>query len=124
MAASGEKQIRLWPIPNDERMIAFLGRRALTDISSDNEYLSIDPYFGPLSACGSMLSAGLRYYHDLNNNEDVASIGRSQATFYKMISLVSGQAGIDQNASTRMDPVNRRGGTIPRGRFDPGHYGN
>ena len=124
MSSAGEKQIRLWPVPLEAIEIVYTGTKALTDITENQELLTVDPYFGPLTACGSMLQAGLRFYHDLNNNEDVSTIGRSQTTFYKMISLVSSQAGIDANTSTRLDPVNRVMGYSGRGRFDPGHYGN
>jgi hypothetical protein len=124
MTSAGEKQIRFWPIPEDERILAFLGTKALTDITSDQEALTIDPYFGALTGVGTMLQAGLRYYHDLNNNEDVSTIGRSQGTFHKMIKALSGQSGVDANAGTRLDPVNRRSFKLASGRLDPGHYGN
>ena len=120
----GEKKVRFWPIPNGAFVLAYLGTKALLDVTTENENETIDPFFGPLSGCGSMLQAGLRYYHDLNNNEDVGMVSRSQGTFYKMIALVSGVSGVDANADTRLDPVNRRGYVIPGGRFDPGHYGN
>jgi len=124
MTTAGDKQIRFWPIPDDVRTINYIGSKGLTDITASDEMLTVDPYFGSLSGVGSMLQAGLRYYHDVNNNEDVGTIGRSQGTFYKAIILASGQSGIDNNSSTRMHPVNRRGGYSASGRFDPGHYGN
>lgn len=124
MTASGEKQIRLWPAPDDVRTINFLGTRALTDITSANESMSVDPFFGPIVGIGAMLQAGLRYYHDVNNNEDVSVTGRSQGTFHKLIRVMSGMSGVDPNASSRMEPVNRRGMFTTRGRLDPGHYGN
>ena len=124
MTAAGEKQVRFWPIPDDEREITYLGTRVLGDITAADEALTIDPYFGALTGCGVMLQAGLRYYHDVNNNEDVATTGRSQGTFYKSIALMSGQSGTDLNASTRMNPVNRRLRSVVMGRLDPGHYSN
>ena len=124
MTSLGERQIRLWPIPNDVRTIAYLGSVALIDVTSANELVSVDPYFGPISSCGSMLQAGLRYYHDLNNNETAEAINRSMGMFHKMIKLLSAQSGIDPDSSTRMDPVNRRRFVMPMGRFDPAHYSN
>lgn len=123
--ALGERQIQLWPVPDDVRTIAYIGNKALIDVTAANEAVSIDPYFGALSGCGSMLQAGLRYFHDVNNNEDVATTGRSQSTFYKAISLCSAASGVDANGSSRLEPVNlRRGWARPMGRFDPGHYSN
>lgn len=124
MAGSGERQIRLWPIPLEVFTIGYIGSKLLIDVTSANELTSLDPYFGPLSTMGSMLQAGLRYYHDLNNNEDIAMVGRSQGTFYKLISTHVQRSGVDTNSSSRMEPINRRPYSAPMGRFDPGHYGN
>ena len=124
MTALGEKKIRLWPIPNDVRIIAYLGSVALIDVTTANELVSIDPYFGPLSACGAMLAAGLNFYRTVDDNEDVANIAKAEGAFHAAIKRLSGQSGVDANKGTRMEPVNRRFYYQPRGRFDPGHYGN
>ena len=124
MSDAGEKRIRIWPPPTETFDISFIGRKALIDVSSANENATIDAYFGPLSSCGSMLAAGLRYYHDVNNNEDISTIGRSQGRFDKMISIASQSSGLDTNATSRMEPVNRRSYARPMGRFDPGHFSN
>lgn len=124
MSASGEKQIRLWPVPADITVLNFLGTKVLTDITADDEDLTIDPFFGALSGVGSMLRAGLRYYHDLNNGEDTATTQTSLARFDKMIELLSAQSGIDANSGTQMEPVNRQRSFVAHGRFDPGHYRN
>jgi len=124
MTTLGEKKIRLWPIPNDVRIISYLGSVALIDVTTANELVTIDPYFGPLSSCGAMIAAGLNYYRTLDDNEDIASIAKAEGAFHSAIKRLSNQSGIDQNKVTRLAPVNRRQTFIPRGRFDPGHYDN
>lgn len=124
MTALGEKKIRLWPIPDDVRVLAFLGGVALIDVTTANENVSIDPYFGPLSSCGTMLSAGLNFYRAVDDNEDIANIAKAESAFHAAIRRLSSQSGVDLNKGTALDAVNRRSVYIQRGRLDPGHYGN
>ena len=124
MTVLGEVQVRFWPIPNAAFTIGFLGSRALTDITSANEAVSIDPFFGALSTVGAMLQSGLRYYHDMNNNEDAAQVGTSKSRFYAAIKTYSGNSGADSVSSSRLEPVGRRPYARPTGRLDPSHFNN
>lgn len=124
MTAAGEVQIRLWPVPAEVITIDFIGNRSLVDVTSANELVSVDPYFGTISQIGAMLQAGLRYYHDLNNNEDYVQVRGSKAAFYDAIKLYSGNSGADSVRSSRLEPVGRRPYARPLGRLDPSHYSN
>jgi hypothetical protein len=124
MNSAGETQIRLWPIPAEVLKIAFLGQKSLTDITSAQESVSIDPYFGALSSIGAMLQFGLRYYHDLNNNEDYVQVRGSKAAFYDAIKLYSAGTTADSVKSSRLEPVGRRPNVRPYGRLDPSHFNN
>lgn len=124
MTVLGEKQIRLWPIPNGVFTIGFIGSKLLIDVTTANEDVSVDAYFGPLSTVGAMLQKGLRVYHDINNNEDAGQIERSKSSFYAAIKLYGGKSGADSVASSRLKPVNRRPQPQALGRLDPAHFGN
>lgn len=125
MTSDGEQKIRFWPIPDAAYDIHFLGSATLADITSAQEALTIDAYFGPLSSIGAMLMAGIRYYHDLNDNQDVIQVTNSRRTFYEAIKFYSSASGADSVKSSRLDPVGRRPFyQRPLGRLDPGHFNN
>lgn len=124
MTPYGEKKVRFWPIPNDTFTIGFLGSVALLDIDSSIEANAIDAYFGPISSVGAMLMSGLRYYHDLNDNQDVAQISRSRSVFYDSIKVYGSNSGSDSVRSSRLEPVGRRPYARPTGRLDPSHFNN
>jgi hypothetical protein len=124
MTALGVPQVRFWPIPAATYAITFLGCKALVDVTSADELVSIDPYFGPLSDIGAMISAGLRYYHDLNDNEDSQDTRSSRNEFYGAIRIYSGQTGSDSTRSSRLEPVGRQPNARPLGRLNPSHFDN
>lgn len=124
MTTLGEKQIRLWPIPNFVSTIGFIGSKLLADVSADNEAVAVDPYFGPLSTVGAMLQKGLRWFHDINDNQDAGQIKDSERKFFGAIKIYGGKSGVDSVSSSRLEPVNRRPHTHPVGRLDPSHFSN
>lgn len=124
MNSSGEIRIRLWPIPNDAFAVVFLGNKVLTDITQAMQTLEVDPYFGPLSTVGAMFLAGLRYFHDQNDNQDAMTMAKSQATFDKAIRLYSSANGADSVRSSRLEPVGRMPNARPFGRLNPSHFNN
>ena len=124
MTATGEVQVRLWPIPDAVLTIAFLGTKSLTDITSAEETLTVDPFFGSISSIGAMLQAGLRYYHDLNNNEDYVQVRGSKAAFFDAIKIYSQTSGADSVKVSRLEPVGRRPSVRRYGRLDPSHFSN
>jgi len=124
ISATGEVQVRFWPIPAEIITIGFLGTKALTDITSAQEAVAVDPFFGALSSIGAMLQAGLRYYHDLNNNEDYVQVRGSKSAFFDAIKIYSQTSGADSVKTSRLEPVGRRPNARPYGRLDPSHFNN
>ncbi len=124
MSSGGDKQVRFWPIPEAAYEIHFLGSVALGDVTSAMAATDLDPYFGPLSSVGGMLFAGLRYYHDLNDNQDVGQVSRSRAAFYDAIKMYAAADGADSVKMSRLEPVGRRPYAKPTARLDPSHFNN
>lgn len=67
--SSGNRLIQFYPIPDAVYVMNFAGYLKITDITSADDTLSVDPFYGPISPWASCFAAGLRYYQDLNNNE-------------------------------------------------------
>lgn len=124
MNTDGEVKIRLWPIPAEVLTIDFIGNKSLVDVTASDELETVDAYFGSLSQVGAMIQAGLRYYHDLNNNEDYVQVRGSKAAFYDAIKIYSSNSGADSVKSSRLEPVGRRPLARPLGRLDPSHFSN
>ncbi len=121
-STTGEYQVQLWPIPQDTRTIRFPAWRRLADLTSAQEALTVDPYFGFITEFQHVFEAGLRYHHDKNANESAQQI--------------FGQRGVYKNAldqafkSNRVSPVTLKrlrpvaGSKMMRGRLDPAHFDN
>ena len=67
--------------------------------------------------------AGLRYYHNLNNNEDANQIVLSQRMFENEIKRQKVANSITPSAMIRGRNNKTRAG-IPAGRLDPAHFSN
>jgi hypothetical protein len=120
-----EPLIYLWPIPEGNYTIRFRGYKALSDLGTDNKEDSVDPFFGKISEWGACMSAGIRYYHELDDNESAESIVSSKALFDKAIDVRRKVNRASVNAGTRMRNVRTGGRNRPRpGRFNPAHFDN
>lgn len=124
MDTNGVRQIYLWPIPNDTRTIRFPGYRALVDIGESQLALDLDPYFGPLTPWAGAFSAGMRYYHDLNNNESAAQIQIQQAGFHRKINQRKSHNRLSLSSKVHMADVRAPLSVYGLGRFDPSVYPN
>lgn len=123
MSTAGVRQIYLWPIPDAAYTIRFSGIKELTDIGVDDDVLTVDPYFGPLTEWASCLSSGLRYYQELDDNEDAAQQQLALGTFERAIRRRRQKNTIATSAVLVMRSV-RAGNQSVVGRFDPSHYNN
>lgn len=123
--SSGVRQIYLWPIPDAAYTIRFAGYKLFTDITESNDEDTADPFFGPLATWSACLSAGLRYQHDLNNNEDVQQIALQLKTFEMLITQRRRSNAVDTTSVMQLENVKSRAGSLPVvGRLDPAHYRN
>jgi hypothetical protein len=118
--SNGNRQIYLWPIPAGTYTIRFTGYRKLTDIVETD---SIDPFFGAITPWGPTFSAGIRYYHYQNNNEDASQIALQFKIFERFIKQRKRNNQLSPGATLRLGIV-RTQAPIVTGRFDPAHYSN
>lgn len=120
---AGTRRIFLWPIPDSTSTITFPAYRLLTDLTSAQDSETVDPFFGTITPWSSCFQAGMRYFHDINNNES-----RTQ---------IRDQLGIFEHAIARrrikskltlprlpMSIIKTHKTGLPLGRFDPAHYNN
>lgn len=121
--AAGARRVYLWPIPDGTYTIMFDGYALLTDIDETNDADTVDPFFGPVPPWQGTFVAGMRYYYDLDNNEDPGQVGMQERKFIRQIGLRKMKNRLTLSARQRLDVVNTQMvQTI--GRFDPAHYNN
>jgi len=119
--SNGNRQIYLWPVPDSAYVLRFAAYRTLTDIS--NEALSTDPFFGAITPWGPTFSSGIRYYHDLNSNEDASQILLQRQTFDFFIKQRKKNNELSPGATLRLGIV-RTQAPMVSGRFSPAHFNN
>lgn len=122
--SSGQRLISLFPVPEAVYTLNFSGYMRLTDISSSATTLSEDPYFGPVLNWMSTLMAGLRYHHNLNNNESGEQILISQRMFENEIKRQKLADSLTPSAVISGRNIRGRGSRVPVGRLDPAHFRN
>jgi hypothetical protein len=121
----GQRQIYLWPVPNGTFTIRFTGYKLLADLTSADTSLSVDPFFGPIAPWSNVLQDGMRYYHDLDNNEDSIQIGYQERRFRSALKRKKRVNDLAPISKTLLDNVRSRGGSYPvTARLDPGHFRN
>ena len=121
--SSGNRRIYLWPVPSATYRIRYAGYRALSDVGESQDDLSTDPYFGPILPWSPALASGIRYYQDLNNNEDATQIFAQKTVFDKLITSRRSNNEVSPHAGLDLRNV-RSQGHVATGRFDPAHYNN
>jgi hypothetical protein len=121
--SGGVRQIYLWPVPAAVYTITFPAYLLLTDVTSSNDSDSVDPFFGPISPWGSTFTAGLRFYHDLNNNEDANQVMVMKAFFDGELKKRLAQNRLSLSSRIQSRIVNTQRG-VTMGRFDPAHFDN
>jgi hypothetical protein len=121
--SSGNRRVQFWPIPEDTRTIEFPGYVRLTDIVPANDSLQVDPYFGPLVQWAPTFVAGMRYYHDQDNNEDASQLFGQRGVFRKLIRRQMARNRLSMASAMRLGVVTQ-GPQLPRGRLDPAHFDN
>jgi len=120
-----EPQIYLWPIPEGNYTIRFRGYKSLKDLGTSDKILEVDPFFGKLSEWAACFSAGLRYYHDLDDNDSAEAIMLSLKTWQDTIETRRTVNKVNVNSAIRMRNTRTGGRNSPRpGRFNPAHYDN
>ena len=123
VTASGARRIYLWPIPNGTFTIRFGGYAEIADVTSAMDTDTVDAFFGMILPWGATFTAGMRYYHDLDNNEDVQQMALQLQAFNQLIKV--------RKSTNRLAPVSgiqsnviRTRRVITAGRFDPAHFRN
>ena len=119
---SGERQIRLWPTPSAQATIRFIGYLRLLDVTNEN--LETDPFFGKILPWASTFTAGMRYYMDLDNNEDPQAHVVSKTIFDKAILRRMNSNNVGSSATMSLQPVNGVGSVGVLGRLNPSHFEN
>lgn len=121
--SNGYRQIFLWPIPDSTYTLKFDGYKTLTDLTSAQDTLSVDPFFGPISPWSATFVEGLRYYHDLNNNESTEQVELQRRAFQKAVKRKKAQNRLSLVSPMALESI-RYQTTSTTGRFDPAHYNN
>jgi len=123
MDSNGLRRIFLWPIPDSAYTIRYAAYKDLSDIAAGNETLTLDPYFGPIPPWQSTFLAGLRYYMDLDSNEQPQQIALQKMVFDQQIKQRKRGNTVAPHAGGTLS--RKRSVTInPTGRYDPAHYAN
>lgn len=117
---NGNRQIYLWPVPSGTYTIRFNGYRKIADVVEGN---TLDPFFGAITPWGPTFYAGIRYYHDLNNNEQPQQTLAQLAIFDRFIKGRKKNNLLSPGATLRLGIV-RTQAPIVTGRFNPAHYSN
>ncbi len=120
---SGNRQVYFWPVPDDTRTIDFHGYRQLADITDSDGTKSIDPFFGRLTEWQSCFSDGMRYYHDLNNNESAQQTFGQWGKFKNAIKRRHARNRLSLGAPISLRSIRGVRRILP-GRLDPAHFRN
>ena len=120
---SGVRQIYLWPVPAGTYTILFHGYRMLDDVAAADDDLSVDRFFGPISPWAACFNAGMRYYHDEDNNEDVNQMMLTERRFRRAVARRRTQNRLSVSGSLQQRIVSSQN-VSTLGRFDPAHYPN
>jgi len=119
---TGERYVRLWPIPSAQATIRFIGYLRLLDVTDEN--LETDPFFGSILPWSSTFAAGMRYYMDLDNNEDTNATVISKTVFDKAIKRRMSTNNVAPSGTMSLEPVNSGGAGSGFGRLNPSHFAN
>jgi hypothetical protein len=119
-----ERQIYLWPIPDGTYTVRFSGYKKLTDLGESDDTLDKDPFFGLISPWSACFASGMRYYQDLNNNEDANQAALQLNIFNRLIRDRKATNMIAPTSKTGMEIVRHAALTPFAGRLDPAHYNN
>lgn len=120
---NNNRQVYFWPVPGGTYTIRFPGYLRLTDLTETNDVDSNDGFFGPVTPWASTFVAGIRYYHDLNNNEDATQIVLQERRFHKKIRRRKVMNRLSIAAPVRQKILATQVVTS-LGRFDPAHFDN
>lgn len=123
MDSSGDRQLYIWPVPDDTYTIRYNGYKRLTGLTANDDNDTEDPFFGPIMPWSACFTAGLRYFHDLNNNDDINAVMRSQIAFDKQITRKKTQNRVNSVGPIPMSVIKAQI-LAPTGRFDPSHFSN
>jgi hypothetical protein len=122
--STNQRQVYFWPIPDGTFTIRFAGYRLLSDIGT-LESRANDEYFGPINPWAATFVAGMRYFHDLDNNEDVNQQAIQLRTFDRMIEQRRKTNELSPTSSLMLLPLRTSGRRGPmKGILDPGHFAN
>lgn len=121
--SNGFRQVALWPIPAAAYTIRYDGYLTLTDLTSADDNLSVDPFYGPISPWASTFVEGLRYYHDVNNNEDSAQVELQRRAFDVAIARRKAANRLSSTSPMASEVIRTQLHPQP-GRFNPAHYSN
>lgn len=121
--SAGVRQVEFYPVPGGTYTILFAGQLILSDLTAAQDTVTEDPYYGPITPWGATFQAGMRYFHDLNNNEDVNQIAIQKATFDM---LIRNRKRVDSTPTTPIHRARslREGSNVNLGRLDPSVYEN
>ena len=120
---AGERQIRLWPRPDATLTISFTAYLRLTDVTPNEDNDTEDNFFGKILLWGPCFAAGMRYYADLDNNEEVTQSALQRQAFDNLVRQRMRANNVAPLSSNRIHPV--KGTVLPTlGRLDPAHFSN
>jgi len=124
-SAGGSRQVFLSPIPDGTYTIAFPAYAELADVTSNDDSNTTDNFFGNILAWSNCFAAGMRYYHDLNNNEDASQTEIQRRVFEAQIKRRKMKDKLTLTGSVQLSPVKGSvDSAFGRGRFDPAQYPN
>jgi hypothetical protein len=119
---AGEWNIYLWPIPDGAYTIRFQGYAHLDDL--EDEDLEIDPFFGRLLPWSSTFAAGMRWYHDKNNNEEANQLLVSRNEFVRQVQRRATKNALAPATALRMRNIRSNAPFPGPGRLNPAHFDN
>lgn len=121
--SSGNRKIRLYPIPDAVNTIRFHASIRLTEILATDENLSVDPYFGPVLEWGACFLNGMRWYQDLDNNEDPTQTEIQRRRFLGIVVDRKKRSNTAAQRTYRLNNVNTIRPLV-FGRLPPAHFRN
>lgn len=124
-SSAADRRIMLWPIPDSAYTLRFDYYKPMFDIErgGSQDYYVVDPYFGLISEWAHVFLAGMRYYHDLNTNEDPQQIAFQLQTFERLARRKKARDPVAPTSSTSLKII-RHMAPLSSGRLDPAHYRN